>query len=236
MIDMSRFWPLLAVAITGCATVVPMQTASTLGAGQAEIGGQAGYATWCGTFPPSCARTPKDLQMPELRLNGRLGLGPGDVGVSLHGVLMSDRGWEAGGFTDLKVRLASAQLREGLRAIVSAGAGAGLGYLTMDRSVYANYNRYYVATDSALQFDLAIPLYLGLQTEVTEWAFSLRGLERRVSGDPYRLWVPSAGVSAAFFLRKPTRFGVQLSYEAPLALLGFGTFNAGVSVTRQFEL
>jgi hypothetical protein len=85
-------WRLFAVALAGCSTVVPMQTASAVDRGSARVGGQLAFSGYCGSVGTElggidCTEYPDGLQLPKLRVNGRYGLGHGfDLGASLQAV------------------------------------------------------------------------------------------------------------------------------------------------------
>ena len=83
-----RVLPLVGfLLVAGCATVSPMQTASTVDPGKWRVGAQLSTAAYCGSFvegPLVCTDYPDGVPIPELRVNARRGLPHGaDVGISL---------------------------------------------------------------------------------------------------------------------------------------------------------
>ena len=217
------------IALTGCATVVPMQTASVVPEGQWRVGGQASAAGFCSdNIVLECHDWADGAPMPELRLNARRGVGEGtDVGASLQfapNLLAVERMLQVGLALEAKREFFRWD-GEGHAHVLSAGlltAGAIAG-----RTGLAPW----------LQSELALPVYYGFQTRRFEWvaggSVSWRQLFPSVGGegdtDVIRAW--RVGVNVGLFRRAPTAWAFQLGYltrpERPLdgaVLLQYGWF------------
>lgn len=201
----------LACAAAGCATVVPMQTASVVPDDRWRAGGQVSTATFCSLSDVTqCHDYPDGLHLPELRLDVRRGLGASmDLGASvqvLPAVLSAERPLQVGLTLDAKRELLRRSTTAGNAHVLSAGLqlfGAMAG-----RAQLAPW----------LQAELAIPLHYGFQTERFEWVAGL-SLSRRSTwpsvGDrrypwSYDTW--RVGGSFGLYRRAPSGWAVQLGY------------------------
>lgn len=217
---------LLLAALPGCATVAPMQTASVVGAGQLRVGGQLSAAAYCGDARQGllvglsrCTEYPDGVPLPELRVNGRYGLGGRvDVGLSLQAqgqVLAPERIAQLGLTLDVKGELARVEAGP-ITHVVSTGllgGGALAGRLGLP--LWA-------------QLELGVPVFYGLQ--VGRWEFvagaslSQRTLHPRLGAAPV-LPVhdsPRVGLVLGVYRRAPAGWALQLGYLADPARFGLG--------------
>lgn len=221
---------LLSVVHAGCATVVPMQTASVVERGAWRLGAQGSAAGFCNLSDiTQCHDYPDGVPTPELRLDARRGLGAkSDLGASLQlqpVVLSAERPLHLGLAVDGKRELLRISAADGNAHVVSGGlqlAGAVSGRLGLS---------------PMLQAELALPVHYGYQTTRFEWVAGL-SLSRRavfpsVGGPPEReamtTWRMGASVGA--YRRTPSGWGAQLGYltlvdrpRAGALLLQFGWF------------
>lgn len=220
--------------LTGCATVVPMQTASVVDKGRLRVGGQLSAAAYCGDLRTGailglsrCTEYPDGVPLPEVRASGRLGLGAGfDVGVSAQAqgqVLAPERIFQFGLTTDVKGELLRVETR-GPTHVVSTGLLGGA----------ALSGRFGVPLWAQLEW--GVPVFYGLQFTRWELVFGASVSQRMLlpklgaaSGLPPAETV-RAGLSFGVF-RRPSSWALQLAYlvdpARPLAgalQLQFGWF------------
>ena len=221
----------LALLATACATTVPLQTASAVPSGTVRLSDQVTSSPWC-TFtsdPDNCAYTPGNggLGIPELRLNGRVGVRDRvDLGISLFTTVVLGSGVRWGGLFDGKVEVWRAEIEPGRKQLVSAGAGLGL---TRMQDLHST-----TTDDSYLQMDVVVPVLYGYQLEAVELVAGPHFIER-VSIDPPgnhgAVGIPWAGLTLGFVTRgHKAKFGLAVSYEAPLRYFSDGAFNISVGL------
>ncbi|MBL8918785.1 MAG: hypothetical protein JNJ54_08010 [Myxococcaceae bacterium] len=215
---------LVLVMLTGCATVVPLQTASVVDRGQLRVGGQLSAAGFCGELRGGvlgltrCTEYPDGIPLPEVRANGRLGLGAGfDVGVSAQAqgqLFAPERVFQFGLTTDLKGELLRVET-SGPTHIVSTGLlGGGALAGRFGLPLWA-------------QLEWGVPLFYGLQ--FTRWELVISAsLSQRVLfpklGAASAL-PPTDSVRAGFsfgVFRRPASWALQLSYLVDPARLTAG--------------
>lgn len=222
-----------AALASGCSTVIPLQTASTVAPGAYRVAAQATttpYCSWSLTPVESCQSTPGagfggPAVVPELRLGGRYGVADGiDLGASVHTIPAPEGAFRGGFFVEGKYEALSSGSAEGEgRALLSAGLGGGVttGLPTSTRPALT-------------QVELALPVFLGLQRGGVEWVFSPRLIQRfafaDVDGDGRRdaLPVTELGIAAGVFTRASPSLFVQLGYSAPLSALHQGPFTLAI--------
>ncbi len=222
---------LAALSAAGCATTVPLQTASTVPAGTVRLAGQLSTSPWCSvsTELKTCAYGPGNgsFSLPELRLNGRVGVHDRvDLGLSAFASYVIGTGYRLGGLADGKVELWRREIDKGRKQVLSAGLGLGLTRLQEadgDDPTDASY----------WQMDVVVPLRYGYQLEALELFGGPHFIER-VSFDPPGLRgaadVPWLGLSAGFLTRGVARFGLAVTYEAPVRYLDGGVIDISVGV------
>jgi hypothetical protein len=215
---------------SGCTTVVPLQTASTVPRGTWRAGGQAALSPWCGLsrdVANRCAFLPEGTPLPEVRLQGRTGVAEAtDVGVSLlasatlpAGLGVAVRG---GVYVDGKRELFSRELGAQRRQVLSVAPGVGFALTPVSPR-----------GEHAPDLDLALPVLFGHQTEGWEWVAGAQVAEHFQSrpelADPEQRWRASTqvGLTAGAFSRAPTRTAYQLSYVAPVDRLAGGRLTFG---------
>lgn len=208
---------LACVLLAGCATVTPMQTASTLEDGHWRLGGQLTSAGYCGAFegpvPTDCSEYPDGFPLPELRANARRGLRhQSDVGGSLQlaGQLWAPvRSLQVGLTFDGKHELWSAGSTDRAKQILSVGflvAGAVSGRLSVP---------------PYLQYEWGPSLFYGVQTSRFEWVTSVSVSQRTLvntagaASSVPMLVSERIGLTLGLFRRAPARWAVQLSYLTP---------------------
>lgn len=223
---MSRPALLSALVLTGCATVVPMQTASVVEKGRVRVGGQLSAAGYCGSPAQGlllgmtrCMEYPDGIPLPELRANGRLGLGAGfDVGLSAQAqgqVLAPERVLQVGLTGDVKGELLRREAGP-VTHVVSTGLLAGA----------ALSGRFGLPLWG--QVEWGVPAFYGLQLARFEFTFgvsvSQRLLVSRVGGPALLPPVESTrvGLSLGVFRRNPASWAVQLSWLADPARFSTG--------------
>jgi hypothetical protein len=225
---------LLTGALTsGCQTLAPQQTASTVEPGTWRLGGQISASPWCSTTlrpdPGSCEQFPRGfpLPVPELRLSGRTGLVPrADAGLSLYGTGVLQRGFRVGALGEAKLELWSASTPWG-RQLLSLGAG--IGAAREQSSVEGS--RFVIPA-----LDVLGPVFYGYQIRSWELVASARFLQRftflDVTGDGRAEVLGDAwlGFAVGAYTRAPTRWAFSLEYSAPTRLLQRGSFTASVGV------
>jgi hypothetical protein len=220
-----------ALAASGCATTVPLQTASTVPAGVVRLSGQLSSSPWCSvtTDLKNCAYSPGNgsVSVPELRLNGRVGVHDRvDLGLSAFANYVVGSGFRWGGQFDGKVELWRREIEPGRKHVLSAGLGLGLTRLDDSRTGRTEDLSY-------LQMDVVVPVRYGYQLESMELFGGPHFIER-ISFNPPGIKgvaeVPWLGLSAGFVTRGKAKFGLALSYESPLRFFDGGAF----SVTAGF--
>ncbi len=221
---MSRAFRVLSLLwLGGCATVVPLQTASVVPKGGTRLSGQLGAAAFCGvpsggfTAVLTCNQYPDGLPLPEARVNVRRGLGwSSDVGASLQvlgQVLAPEKVLQVGATFDVKRELLNLPSSPSLRHVLSLGvlgAGAVSGRVGLPLSGQAEW---------------AVPLFYGLQTTRLEWVLGLSFSQRVAFGGPPELVPQSAlrlGATVGVFRREPVGWGVQLGYLTDPRRFGAG--------------
>ncbi|MGC4115452.1 MAG: hypothetical protein QM765_12780 [Myxococcales bacterium] len=210
----------------GCATAVPLQTASTVDPGVVRLSGQVTSSPWCtvsGSWG-SCALAPGNhsLGLPELRLAGRVGVHDRvDVGLSAFGTLVPGAGWRWGALADGKVEVWRQEIAPGRKHVLSAGLG--LGYTRLDDTRGGKPQ-----DESYQQMDVVVPLRYGYQFQGVE-LFAGPHFVERISFDPPGMKgvaeVPWLGLSVGLITRGRAKVGVGFSYEAPLRYFDAGVFN-----------
>jgi hypothetical protein len=194
--------PALALLCCGCATVVPMQTASTVDEGHWRVGGQVGVSGYCGSFtegPLVCTEYPDGVPLPELRLDARRGIRAGfDVGVSaqLWGqALAVSKPVQVGLTIDAKHVLLDAD-----RHVVSLGLL--LGTAVSGRPGLRAY----------AQGEGGVQLIYGFRTARFEWVAGAQYSERRtfqvIAGDRSQ----HVGFTLGVFRQRPAGWALQLGY------------------------
>ncbi len=202
--------------LTGCATVVPMQTASVVDQGRLRVGGQLSASAFCGD--PSqgpllgltrCTDYPDGIPLPELRVSGRYGLGSRfDVGLSaqaLGQMLAPERIFQFGLTADVKGELMRATTGS-VTHVVSTGLLGGA-------SLSGRFGLPLWA-----QAEWGVPIFYGLQVSRWEFVVGTSLSERRTFS---RLGLsevlpPSSLVHVGFtlgaFRRAPSSWGLQVGY------------------------
>lgn len=202
------------LAASGCATYVPLQTASTVAPGRYRVGAQVTGAPYCtlSTDPALCSELPRNTTLPELRLSGRTGLARSlDAGATVHARMAGDSPI-AGLSLDGKAEAWSHPLGTG-RLLVSGGLGAGgsFGPGSADRP-------------GVTQLEVAVPVFFAYDRPGSEWLFSPRLVQRvrfiDITGDPRReaLGASELGFAVGYVSKGSWQWAVQLEYHAPLAV------------------
>ena len=203
--------------VAGCATTVPLQTASVVDDGVTRVGAEANAALFCGTPSAllSCALYPEGLALPEVRGSARRGIGDGvDVGAALAArvaLYAVDR--PVGGlFTfDVKRELWSRPLPWGAwgeRLLVSASPLLAVGAAGA------------VGLAPTVEAEFGVPLHVGLVQPGGEWVTSLRVSQHvllpHLGADlptPYRVIATTRlGFAAGSVFR--SGLGIQLGYQS----------------------
>ncbi len=223
---------LWALALAGCSTVVPHQTATTLPAGAYRLGAQLSATPWCGfAVPPSqasCASWPRGPPTPELRLNARYGVTDGfDLGASFHGAAVLGRSYRLGLYVDGKAELWSRELGEGRRQVLSIAPGLGYHSEEVPTSI-----------TGLAELNVALPLLFGHRGELLEWVFGAGAIERlqfadSQAGDGTRSLYPDTQflLLTGVTLNRRWRPGVQLTFQAPVTLPGYGLFTLSFALS-----
>ena len=213
----------LMLLMCGCTTVVPMQTASAVDRGHLRLGGQLSTSVFCGSIKEGglgvtrCTDYPDGVPLPELRLNGRYGLGHGfDVGASLqaHGLIFApERPFQFGLTADLKGELFRVKT-SGPTHLVSVGLLGGMA----------------IAGRLGLplwpQVEWGVPVFYGLQFQHWEVVASATASHRYTKSPNL---APSTdtvrtGFTLGLFHREPAGFAVQVGYSTDPARFSYGTF------------
>lgn len=219
-------------ALAGCATVVPLQTATTVPKGATRVAGQMNVVPWCGVAlnpVEHCGRLPRAVPSPELRGNVRHGVGARtDVGASVRAGTVGSHA-ELGFYLDAKMEVWSSEPVRGRRQLVSIAPGAGFGGALLR------------GHGSPIQaglpvVDFALPVFLGHETESVEWVLGPRFLHRLHLDDGRITSIPAIGATAGLFTRQRTRFGIQLGYETPLFMPRWGTWSLSAGGSYDFGL
>lgn len=220
---------LLMLVLSGCTTVVPMQTASVIDRGRFRVGGQLSTSTYCGNLAEgglgvtSCNDYPDGVPIPELRANGRFGLGHGfDVGASLQGhgaIFAPERPFQLGLTFDLKGELLRLRTR-GPTHLISVGLLGGA----------AIAGRFGMPVWP--QVEWAVPLFYGLQFQHWEAVLSAN-LSQRFTQSPNLS--PSTdtvrvGFALGLFHREPAGFALQVGYSTDPTEFSFGTIQLQVGL------
>lgn len=218
---MRAAWLLLFLA--GCTTVVPMQTASAVDRGRVRVGGQISTSVFCGSVAAGglgvtqCTDYPDGIPIPELRANGRVGLGHGfDLGASLQGtgaVFAPERPFQFGLTVDLKGELLHVRTA-GPTHILSVGLLGGA----------AIAGRFGLPLWPQLEW--GVPLFYGLQFQHWEVVLSPSVSQRFIKSPNL---TPSTstvrtGFTLGLFHRDPAGFAVQVGYATDPARFSNGTF------------
>jgi hypothetical protein len=207
-----KFATAFAAACAGCASVVPMQTASVVPFESWRLGGQLGAAAFCSLDDVTrCHDYPDGVPAPELRLDARRGMGNAlDLGASLQvqaALLSAERPIQLGLALDARRELGAWPAANGEGAhVVSAGlqvGGAVAGRLTLA---------------PWLQAELAVPVHYGYRTARHEWVIGISGSTRALfpavgSGRDLPLvhtW--RMGASAGVFRRTQNGWALQLGF------------------------
>jgi hypothetical protein len=216
---------LLPLAV-GCATVVPMQTASVVAPGRARLAGSLTAAGYCGDLSGGvllgltrCTEYPDGVPLPELRASARFGLGAGfDVGLSAQAqgqVLAPERLLQLGLTADVKgevLRISTA----GPTHVFSTGLLGGTALSgRLGLPLWA-------------QLEWGVPLFYGLQLE--RWEVVLGAslsqrllLPRFATGELPAVSSVRAGLTVGLFRRNPASWALQLSYLTDPARFSTGT-------------
>lgn len=227
-----------AVAFSGCATVVPLQTASTVPPRAYRLGAQAALPLYC-TFsapqliPSRCIESPRvliPLVAPELRASARTGLTSwADAGASVHG-LLRPTGLIFGGQLDAKARF--------LQRPMGAGELIGSGGLAVGMSAGVPISG--SGLPGLTQLEIAVPLFFGYRRGDFEWIVSPRFVDRMrfadVNGDGRRevLGVLEPGLAVGVVAGGARKWSAQIEYRAPIDYLADGPII--VSVGFLFDL
>lgn len=197
----------------GCATVVPIQTASVVPEDSWRVGGQLSAAAVCSPGDLFSCHAPFDgIPLPEVQVGARRGLGAAaDLGASLRlngAVLAATRPLQIGLSLDGRRELLRRPSAEGRQHILSLG-------LQLSGAVAGRFG-----LSPQLQTELALPLHYGFQTPRFEWVVGA-SLSRRVtwaSGadrvDPSALFSWRTGASFGLFRRVAPLWAVQLGVLA----------------------
>jgi hypothetical protein len=214
---------MVTALLTGCTTVVPMQTASAVDRGRFRVGGQLSTSVYCGSLAEGglgvtrCTEYPDGVPIPELRASGRYGLGHGfDVGASLQGtgaIFAPERPFQLGTSIDVKGEVLRVPT-SGPTHLVSIGllGGAAVAWR--------------LGLEAWPQVEWAVPLFYGLQFQHWELVASAN-VSHRFTQSPHLS--PSTdtvrtGFSLGLFHREPAGFAVQLGYSTDPARFSYGTF------------
>ncbi|MCU0699443.1 MAG: hypothetical protein MUC96_23300 [Myxococcaceae bacterium] len=224
---MKRLVHVALLALTaGCATVVPMQTASVVERGRFRAGGSLSAAGYCGD--PSgglllgmtrCTEYPDGIPLPELRANARYGLGAGfDVGLSAQAqgqLIAPERIFQFGLTADVKGELLRIPT-DGPTHIVSTGLLGGA----------ALSGRFGLPLWAQLEW--GVPLFYGLQFSRWEVVVGASVSQRLLLPRFATSSLPPvdsvrAGLTLGLFRRNPASWALQLSYLSDPARFSTGT-------------
>lgn len=205
---MKRAFALLL--LTGCSTIVPMQTASVVERDSWRVGGQLSSAGLCNIDDVTkCNAFPDGIQLPELRLDARRGVWSStDVGASVQvqpSAFSPEHPLQLGVTVDGKRELL--RLSDGDNAyVLSAGllaAGAVAGRFTLRPWITAQ---------------LGVPVFFGYQTrtfEIVAGASMTRAVIFQDVGGTQQLQTLhdlNFGFSLGYFRRAPSHWALQLAY------------------------
>jgi hypothetical protein len=220
---------LALLVLTGCSTVVPMQTASAVDRGRFRVGAQGSGAAFCGDVGGGvlgltrCTDYPDGIPLPEIRVNTRYGLGRGfDVGgsVQAQGQLFApERPFQLGLTLDVKGELLRVPTK-GPTHILSVGllgGGALAGRLGLP--LWA-------------QLEWGVPLLYGLQLEQWELVAGVNLSQRYLQSpglSPSTTTVRT-GFTLGLFKRAPAGFALQLGYLTDPARFSSGSIQLQVGV------
>jgi hypothetical protein len=228
---------LALVLASSCATVLPMQPASVLPKGALRVGGQVTVAPLCGlsrNFGQDCGSRDGALDLPEVRLGARRGLGDdADFGFSFAvlGSLQSFRPLRLGLTLDGKREWWSRASSPGNRQIVSSNLGA------QASAAFGDGNP---GSRTMADFDGVASIQFGQQTDRFEFVVSVRYVHRFRLAEigaplaPPLQQAPWTQVALGVFRRSPGSWGVQLGYFAPLNRLSTGALQ--VSYSLEFDV
>jgi uncharacterized protein YceK len=219
----------LAVALSGCATVIPLQTASTVPPHAFRLGAQATLPGYC-TFslaPQNCTESIGTIALPfvpELRASARMGVTPwADAGASVHGLVRSSMA-VVGGLLDAKARFL--QMPMGAGELIGSG-GLGLG-VTAGLPIAGS------GLPGLTQVEIAVPLFFGYRRGGVEWIASPRLVDRMrfadIDGDGQRevLSVIEPGIALGVVGGGAWKWSVQIEYHAPIDYLADGPILLGI--------
>lgn len=217
----------LAVCVLGggCASTLPLQTASTVPHGAYRVSGDITHPTMCSFLVGECADVPGSPVTPELRVAARYGaFGRQDVGLSAAAAASLGGGSHVSMLVDTKREVWRSTGSTLPGYLVSVGLGAGYREWAYDAG----------GRDGAVSF--AVPVYFGRQFDSLELTFGVRVIEElhfldrgatsRRELSPWTVY----GLSIGLFGRARAAPAFELSYQAPVALAASGTFllSAGV--------
>jgi hypothetical protein len=208
----------LVLLVSGCATVVPMQTASVVPKDALRVGGQLSASAFCGVASQGlvgltrCTEYPDGIPLPELRGNVRWGIGHAiDLGASLQvaaQVSAPEKPMQIGLTLDAKRELFTVTSSSSVSHVVSLGLlanSAVAGRLTL--APWA-------------QVEWGVPLFYGLRLNRFELvgtaAFSQRFTFPRIGADTAVAGLASYRLSFAvgLYRRAPSGWAVQLGYSS----------------------
>ncbi|MFT3710129.1 MAG: hypothetical protein QM817_21070 [Archangium sp.] len=204
---MKRVAGLVFAALTGCTTVTPMQTASVVDANKLRVGGQLGTAGFCGNLGDgaggifSCTDYPDGVPLPELRANGRYGLGHAmDVGLSLEGqgtLFAPQKSLQLGMTIDVKKELVHVGPH-----IVSLGLLGGTRVA----------GRFGLPLTTTVEW--AVPLFYGLQFEKVELVFGAAAVDRFITepGPTGAFHTPRINLTFGIYKRNPAGVAFQIGW------------------------
>lgn len=239
------FVALFAVS-TGCTTMTPLQTASTVKRGVWRVGGQGSVSPACSVTDPGgflralspngnppfrdCMVSPAGLPTPELRAHARRGLNEAmDVGASVHGSAVFPVGIQLGATGDVRREVWSRPLSaDGRRQILTLGPQLGLALIGVS-------DRGSSAPRPELQTDLTLPLYFGHQLETFELVASPR-YNARLNITPSRgggvdvFDTGYLGLTLSAHSRTQLQLAFGLDYFAPTGMLAGGLFTVSLGI------
>jgi hypothetical protein len=194
-------------AVSGCTTVTPMQTASVVAPGALRVGGQLGTAGFCGNLGDgaggifSCTDYPDGVPLPELRANGRYGLGHAmDVGLSLEGqgtLFAPQKALQLGITVDVKKELLHVGPHIVSLGLLGGARGAGRFGLPLTTTV-----------------EWAVPIFYGLQFEHVEVVVGAAAVDRLVTEPTATgaFHTPRINLTLGIFKRNPAGVAFQLGW------------------------
>lgn len=225
---MTRWW-WVGLFLSGCSTVVPMQTASAVDRGKLRVGGQLSSSTFCGSMAggvmglTQCTEYPDGVPLPEVRANGRFGLGHGfDVGASMQALWMiaaPERPFQLGVTGDVKGELLRIPTR-GPSHIVSVGLLAGAAIAGR------------LGLPLWTQVEWGVPVFYGVQFQRWELVLGVSASQRHTQSPNVSPSVDSvrAGFTLGLFRREPAGFAIQLGYTTDPYRFAAGTLQLQVGL------